>query len=111
MNLNEAKRDQLVALTRSRTVGAAYVRRARLILMLEDGESRDSVMSRLGCDSRFIARWSSRFFDERLAGMYALHPGRAPRQPQAKLEARVLNHTCWRRPKFDPLVMVVPTEI
>src|SRR3974390_2304747 len=98
MNLNEAERDQLAALTRSRSVGAAYARRARLILMLEDGESRDSIMSRLGCDSRFIARWSSRFLVERLAGMYARHPGRAPKQPPAKLEARVLNYTLKRRP-------------
>jgi transposase len=98
MNLNEGERDQLAALTRSRSVGAAYARRARLILMLEDGESRDSIMSRLGCDSRFIARWSSRFLAERLAGMYARHPGRAPKQPPAKLEARVLNYTLKRMP-------------
>jgi transposase len=98
MNLSAAERDQLMALTRSRTVGAAYVRRARLILMLEEGESRDAIMSRLGCDSRFLARWSGRFLAERLAGMYARHPGRAPKQPPAKLEARVLNHTLRRKP-------------
>jgi len=98
MNLSEAEWDQLEALTRSRTVGAAYVRRARLVLMLENGESRDAIMNRLGCDSRFIARWSSRFLTERLAGMYARHPGRAPKQPPAKLEARVLNHTLKRKP-------------
>ncbi|MDF3838025.1 hypothetical protein P3W85_34595 [Cupriavidus basilensis] len=33
-------------------------------------------MQRLGCDSRFIARWSRRFLAERLAGLYARHPGR-----------------------------------
>lgn len=66
--------------------------------MLEDGDSRDSIMSRLGCDSRFIARWSSRFLAERLAGMHARHPGRAPKQPPAKLEARVLNYTLKRKP-------------
>jgi transposase len=98
MNLSEAERDQLEALTRSRTVGAAYARRARLILMLEDDETRDSIVKRLGCDSRFISRWSDRFVDERLAGMYARHPGRAPKQPPAKLEARVLNHTLKRKP-------------
>ena len=74
------------------------MRRAKLILMLEDGESRDSVMRRLGADSRFISRWSSRFVSERLAGMYARHPGRAPKQPVAKLEARVLNYTLKRKP-------------
>src|SRR3954470_13630554 len=98
MNLSEAERDQLLALTRSRTVGVAYVRRARLILMLEDGESRDAIMSKLGCDSRFIARWSGRFLVERLAGMYARHPGRAPKQPPAKLEARILNRTLKGKP-------------
>src|ERR1035437_5923337 len=99
MKLNDAEREQLVTVTRSRTIGAAYVRRAKLILMLEDGQSRDAIMSSLGCDSRFIARWSGRFTTERLAGMYARHPGRAPKNPVAKLEARVLNHTLKRQPK------------
>ena len=62
--------------------------------MLEDGESRDAIMQRLVCDSRFISRWSSRFLSERLAG----NPGREPKQPPAKLEARVLNYTLKRKP-------------
>jgi len=45
-------------------VRAADVRRAKLILMLEDGESRDSTMRTLGCDSRFIARWSGRLLKD-----------------------------------------------
>jgi transposase len=98
MNLSETEREQLVALARSRTVAAAHARRAKLILMLEDGESRESVMRQLECDSRFISRWSGRFLSERLAGMYARHPGRMPKQPVAKLEARVLNYTLQRRP-------------
>jgi transposase len=98
MSLTAVEQDQLLAVTRSRTAQAAHVRRAKLILMLEDGDSRDTIMGRLECDSRFIARWSSRFLKERLAGMYARHPGRAPKQPPAKLEARVLNHTLKRRP-------------
>jgi hypothetical protein len=66
--------------------------------MLEDGESRDRIMSALGCDSRFIARWSGRFLNERLAGMYARHPGRAPVRPPATLEARVLSRTLKHKP-------------
>lgn len=98
MNLSAAERDQLEAIVRSRTMRAADVRRSKLILMLEDGESRETIMRRLGCDSRFLARWSSRFLSERLAGMYARHPGRAPKQPVAKLEARVLNRTLRHKP-------------
>jgi len=98
MNLTETKRAQLPSAARSRTVRATDVRRAKLILMLEDGESCDAVMGVLGGDSRFIARWSGRFLNERLAGMYARHPGRAPVQPPAKLEARVLNRTLQHKP-------------
>lgn len=98
MNLTDTEREQLLAATRSRTVRAADVRRAKLILMLEDGESRDTIMQRLQCDSRFISRWSSRFVSERLAGMYARHPGRQPKQPLATLEARVLGYTLKRKP-------------
>ncbi|MCW5232220.1 IS630 family transposase [Verminephrobacter eiseniae] len=98
MNLTDAERDKLLTATRSRTARVADVRRAKLILMLEEGQSRDTIMQRLECDSRFISRWSSRFLSERLAGMYARHPGRAPKQPPAKLEARVLNYTLRRKP-------------
>ena len=98
MNLTPTEREQLQSAARSRTLRAADVRRAKLILMLEDGESRDTIMQRLECDSRFISRWSSRFLSERLAGMYARHPGREPKQPPAKLEARVLSYTLKRKP-------------
>jgi len=98
MNLSDTEREQLLATTRSRTMRAADVRRAKLILLVEGGEPRGTIMRRLQCDSRFISRWSSRFLSERLAGMYARHPGRQPRQPPAKLEARVLSHTLKRKP-------------
>jgi hypothetical protein len=98
LNLNAHEREQLQAAVRSRTIRAGDAHRARLILMLEDGASRESIMQTLGCDSRFIARWSVRFVAERLAGMYGRHPGRAPKQPPHKLEARVLAHTLKRKP-------------
>jgi ribosomal protein S15P/S13E len=60
MNLTALEREQLLSATRSHTVRAADARRARLILMLDDGESREAIMQRLRCDSRFISRWSHR---------------------------------------------------
>ncbi|AVA33855.1 IS630 family transposase [Cupriavidus metallidurans] len=98
MNLTESEREQLQAATRSRTVRVADARRAKLILLLDEGTSREAIMQRLGCDSRFITRWSSRFLAERLSGLYARHPGRAPLQPPEKLEARVLSYTLKRKP-------------
>lgn len=98
MNRTNTEREQLLSSARSRTVRAADVRRARLILILEDGESRDSIMRTLGCDSRFIASWSARLLSERLASMYARYPGRAPTQPPARLEARVLSRALKHKP-------------
>ena len=98
MNLTTLERKQLLSAACSQTVRAADTRRARLILMLDDGETREAIMQRLRCDSRFISRWSSRFLAERLAGLYARHPGRAPVHPPEKLEARVLNLTLKHRP-------------
>src|SRR6218665_3851513 len=43
MNLTDAERDKLLTATRSRTARVAAVRRAKLILMLEEGQSRDTI--------------------------------------------------------------------
>nr|WP_309249552.1 hypothetical protein [Paraburkholderia sp. CNPSo 3272] len=55
MNLTTLERKQLLSATRSQTVRAADARRARLILMLDEGEAREAIMQRLRCDSRFIS--------------------------------------------------------
>ncbi len=99
MNLSDAERQELMTMQRSRTMAVGQVRRARLILRLDEGATREAVMSELGCDSRFISTWSSRFAADRLAGLYARHPGRAPRHDLARLEARVLAYTLKRKPK------------
>src|SRR5262249_18813494 len=99
MNLSQSERDELLALQRRRNAPVAQVRRARLILMLDEGASRETIKAGIGCDSRFITTWSKRFAAERLAGLYGRHAGRAPRRDQAKLEARVLQHTLKRKPR------------
>ena len=99
INLSEAERDELTAMQRSRMAAVAQVRRARLILMLDAGASWSAIKRELRCDSRFISTWGSRFAQERLSGLFARHPGRAPKRDVARLEARVLNYTLKRKPR------------
>src|SRR6267142_1523515 len=99
MNLSEAEREELRAMQRSRTMAVGQVRRARLILLLDHGASREAIMNELRCDSRFITTWKTRFASERLAGLSGRHPGRAPRRDLARLEARVLDYTLRRKPQ------------
>jgi transposase len=99
MNLSVSERGELQMLQRSRTAAVAQVRRARLVLLLDEGASWSQIKRELRCDSRFIATWGNRFVEQRLAGLFGRHPGRAPLRDPAKLEARVLQHTLKRKPR------------
>ena len=63
------ERKELRKRVRTRTLRADDVRRARLILMLADGQSYTAIQQALGCNPTFITRWKERFIAERLAGL------------------------------------------
>jgi hypothetical protein len=101
MNLSVFERDELALPQRRRTVAVAQVRRARLIMPLDDGASWSAIQAQLRCDSRFFATWGNRFFEQRPAGLFARHPARAPARDRAKLEARVLERTLKHKRRDD----------
>src|ERR1700741_3443796 len=99
MNVTVGEREELGRLQRSRTAAVAQVRRARLILRLDEGMSWSSIKRELRCDSRFIATWGGRFVQDRLGGLFGRPAGRAPKRNPAKLEAQVLEYTLKRKPR------------
>ena len=94
LNLTTDERQALLSLMRSRTARASDVKRARLIMMLDEGLSWTLIGERLPCTPDYISRWKKRFESERMAGLYARHRGSESAQGSAKLEARVL---AWMR--------------
>ena len=96
--LTSEQRAELDAVMRRRHGSAALTRRARCVLLWSDGERRVDIRSKLACNDEFVSRWTSAFQMQGLAGLVSLHPGRAPRTPVAKLEARVLNRTLKYKP-------------
>src|ERR1700719_3091114 len=92
--LSRPKAQELRARVRSRVLRAGDVRRARLILMLSEGQSWSAIQQALGCSSAYIARWQARFADQRLAGLFARHQGRPVSKRTPRLEARIL---AWTR--------------
>src|SRR6187399_1809082 len=80
MNVTSGERNELMALQRSRTAAVAQVRRARLILLLDEGQPWSAIKQELRCDSRFISTWGGRFV-------------------QARLGARVLERTLKHKPR------------
>jgi transposase len=96
VRLNASEEKELLIRARSRTLAAGEVRRARLILMLAEGKSYQTIQRELPCDATFIVRWKQRFLEGRLAGLYARYPGRAVEKRTPQLEAKILE---WTRRK------------
>src|ERR1700730_6913084 len=94
LRLSRARSHGLRARVRSRVLRAGDVRRARLILMLSEGQSWSAIQQALGCSSAYIARWQARFAHQRLAGLFARHQGRPVSKRTPRLEARIL---AWTR--------------
>jgi len=88
--LCQTDRLELERRARSRVLRADDVRRARLLLMLDEGESYRSIQAALRCGPTYIRRWKERFEAEGLAGLYGRHPGRTVSVLTPAMEARIL---------------------
>src|SRR5512144_986576 len=97
LELCSSDREELEARTRSRTLRADDVRRARLILLVADGEAYSSIVAKLGCNRSYISKWKQRFEDDGLAGLYGRHQGRKRSVLTPAMEARILKWTA-RKP-------------
>jgi transposase len=93
LSLTMEERRALEALSRSRAAPAADVKRARLIMLLDEGLSWSMIGERLPCTPDYINRWKRRFERERLGGLYARHLGSVPAEDAVRIEARVLAWT------------------
>jgi transposase len=98
ISLSKAERMELSQRASSQAGRADDARRARLILLLEDGETWAQIRERLACNDAFIDRWSKRFAEERLAGLFSRHAGQEASTLTPELEARILEWTVKRKP-------------
>jgi len=92
--LTPAQRTELHTRERSRRGRADAARRARVLLLLSDGDTYASITVKTGCSSRTIALWKRRFEADGLAGLAARHRGSKPTVLTPALQARVL---AWTR--------------
>jgi transposase len=98
ISLSKAERVELSQRATSQAGRADDARRARLILLLEAGDTWAEIREKLSCNDAFIDRWSKRFADERLAGLFSRHAGQEPSTLNPELEARILEWTVKRKP-------------
>lgn len=84
------ERRELQRRVRARGGRADDARRARLILMLAAGQSYRDIAGELGCSMAYVARWKTRFQQDRLAGLDSRYAGREAWVVTPKMESRVL---------------------
>jgi transposase len=94
LRLTTEQRTELETRSRSRRGRADAARRARVILLLADGESYAGITDKTGCSSRTIALWKRRFETDGIAGLAARHRGSKPTVLTPALQARIL---AWTR--------------
>jgi transposase len=99
ISLSKTERMELNQRATSQAGRADDARRARLILLLEAGETWAQIREKLSCNDAFIDRWSKRFIDERLAGLFSRHAGQEPSTLTPELEACILEWTVKRKPR------------
>jgi len=96
ITLTRTERMELERRVGSRTGRAEDARRAHAILLLADGHTWDEACERVPCSRGFLASWSQRFLEQRIAGLYSRHMGQVASVLTPQLEARILEAT--RRP-------------
>lgn len=92
--LTTEQRRELETRARSRRGRADAARRARVILLLADGDSYTSITAKTGCSSRTIALWKQRFEADGVVGLAARHRGSKRTVLTPALQARIL---AWTR--------------
>src|ERR1700751_5349378 len=97
MSLTSNQRLELSSIAQSRSLPAGYVFRAKLILMLAEGASFNTIKRRLQTSAPTIIRWKQRFLQSGLDGLDTYHPGQKATVLTPALRARILS-----RPARNP---------
>jgi transposase len=93
LTLTTNERAELERRVRSLKIRAEDARRARVILMLADGESYSTIEATVPCYRDYINRWRRRFLADRLDGLRARYRGQPPTVLTPAMEAQVLAKT------------------
>ena len=99
LTLSADERSQLESLARSRSMSAALVQRAKIVLACAEGTPNMKVAARFGTHKATVGLWRRRFVARRIAGLYdELRPGK-PRTINDERVAELIYTTLHKRPR------------
>jgi putative transposase len=98
VTLSADERAQLESLSRSRSMSAALVQRAKIVLACAEGTPNSEVAEHLGIHKATVGLWRRRFGKRRIAGLYdEMRPGK-PRTIDDERVAELIYTTLHTRP-------------
>ena len=65
LTVSQAEREELVSITRSRSMPQALATRARIVLLAADGHSNTDIAKRLGLSMPTVGTWRKRYLAQR----------------------------------------------
>jgi putative transposase len=96
--LSEDERSQLNSIARSRSISAALVTRARIVLAAAAGEPNSAIAQRLQLTRATVGKWRIRFLEHRINGLYdEVRPGK-PRTIVDERLAQLIHKTLHTKP-------------
>ena len=96
--LSQAEHEQLTSMARSRSLPAALVTRARIVLAAAAGEPNSLIAQSLRLSGATAGKWRQRFIARRISGLYdELRPG-APRTIDDERVAELIKTTLHTKP-------------
>lgn len=97
--LTEDERQQLKSMARSRSMAAALVQRAQIVLACAAGAPNRHVAERLKTNKSTVCKWRRRFVARRISGLYdEVRPGK-PRSIDDERVAELIHTTLHKRPR------------
>src|SRR6266581_3214431 len=93
LTLTTDERTELERRVRSLKIRSEDARRARVILMLANGDSYSTIEAAVPCFRDYINRWRRRFLADRLEGLRPRYKGQPPTVLTPAMAARVLEKT------------------
>ena len=86
--LTSGQRRDLEEISRSQSLPAGFVLRAKILLLLADGLSYQAVAEKLDTSTPTVGKWKRRFLEQGLDGLETHRPGQPPSKLTPRLRAR-----------------------
>jgi putative transposase len=99
LTLSESERNELLSITRSRSMPQSLATRARIVLLSADGVSNTDIAEQLGLSKPTVGIWRKRYLAQRLPGLYDEPRPGGPRSIRDEQVATLLRKTLKTKPK------------